>query len=146
MNRKIKLYGEELKRFILEGRIDKDKADIRSVRDFLREIGHTIGFSTDTSNYTFWCKRPEVVNSEPYKGKKITQELIRKYAKDMGYFDESVAMLKEIGERMEFSTEGLGDYIDRGTFKQTLIDLYGSSEYYKIKGEVKRLKRFRNGG
>lgn len=136
--RLVNLYGSDLKRYILEHRIDKINKKIRPVRVFLKEYGTKIGLDSKPSNYTYWCKNPEVVNSEPYKGEPITQRLIERYAYEMGYFEESMELLKGIGEKLGLDTDILGDTVDFDIYKKLIIEIFGENKYKQVKKEVQK--------
>jgi hypothetical protein len=133
--RRISLYGSELKRFILEGRIDKENKKIRTVREFLKKEGYKIGFDTRPSNYAFWCRHPEVVNAEPYFGEPISDKLILRYAKDMNYFHDTLKVVRMIALELGMDKNMIMGY-SADVLKDAILTIYNMGEYMKARQNV----------
>lgn len=85
----IKYRGSELKRFIIEGQIDKKNKRKISVNTFINTTWKEHGGPNKTKGiYNYWAKHKSVVEAEPYPNEPITEKLIWRYAIDNGYFTE----------------------------------------------------------
>lgn len=80
MERKVKYYGSELKIKLILARFDEEKKCLLSVRESIRVDKYDL--KIPISNITYWYKKLEVVNAEPYVGQAIDDKLIYKYVKE----------------------------------------------------------------
>lgn len=81
------LAGADLKQYILDNFIDENNKKL-SVRKFVTTHWKKIGGCPVVGNFTYWASHDDIVNAEPYKGEKVNERLIYKYAIDKGLFTE----------------------------------------------------------
>ena len=98
MERKVKLYGKELKEALIKSRFDEEKKCLLSVREAIRVDKYDL--KIPISNWNWWCKvKPEVVNAEPYAGQAIDDKLIYKYVKENKLIPSNITFKEFIGNR-----------------------------------------------
>lgn len=83
---KLKLQGKKLKEFMLREQIDKDAKEKIPIRVVANTSWKDIGGNTSPGNFRYWCIHDTIVNSEPYKGKVVDEELVYRYAIDNKIF------------------------------------------------------------
>lgn len=151
MQRQVPYTGSQLKIKLLETRIDKENKAMLSVRECLRLYGDELKIAI--SNYRYYCNSNDVINSEPYVGEKITDELVYRYARDNGIIPKSLkfkdfinskkihrlddgTVMREVCSRLDWISPK--DLFSLEDMKDTLIYMFGEETYNKTRDEVVR--------
>ena len=149
MQRKVPYTGSKLKIRLLETRIDKENKVMLSVRESIRL--HYDELKIPISNYRFHCNSNDVVNSEPYKGERVDDKLIYRYAKDTGLIPKSMkyqdfvntkqlhkldeeVIVNNICKKLEWATpKGI---FDHNAVIKTLEMVYSEETVERVRQEV----------
>jgi len=152
-NRKVILYGEDLKLWLLENQIDKETGKKISIRELLRTKGEDIGMGTRPSNFNFHCNHVDIINSLPYKGEPVTEDLVYKYGIERGWVKETFEEFsKQYNKKMNKLDDGTvmraickelnhpspKDLIKLDSMERSLRFIYGNAKFESIKNKVEK--------
>ncbi len=156
-NSRLLIEGKELKLHMLKGMLNKEKQCKISSREYVRTEMQKIARGNKPLSmgvYTYWTKHKSIVNSEPYIGYPVSEELVYRYGLDNGYFTEWEVSFEDFSNdnrviKNKYDEGGIQRQVEDALLgfrlsteltiaerRNYILDVFGEEDYDTIKDRV----------